>query len=481
MSLESEAAESHAHKGDEPQKRRFSLTFLHLPRNVYLLLFFTLGKGFQLSISTLTVNYYAHSLGYRPDFIGLLSAMPAIGSLASAVPIGLLADRIGHKAVLIATAILTPLFLAGIALGTSAPWLLLCALLQGVVSSAYWVTNLPLLTESTTERQRVGVFALNSFLLLGVGALGNLLGGAIPEFVANLLHVSAASTVPLRWGVLTAALFTFVFGLPLWFLRNTRGGDAREQQSEQVRQEPQAHTGGEALVNLEESLPASSAAGEAGAASAVGLVEAEGEAVDVGSVDSVGITSEREKLPVLLFARLLIPDLLFTTGEGAVVALIQIYFVLRFNLLPGPLGIIFTISGLAGGVFSLTAPLFVRRWSKLRLVTTVQYLSAPLMILIGFAPALPLAIAGEYARSFMRTLIEPVYAAFAMEQVSDRHRATLSGMYSVTWSIGFSTGPTIAGWLQTNVNLSTAFIFGAGCLVLSASLLLFFLGRAASR
>ncbi len=475
MSLESEDAESHAHEGDAPRKPGFSLNFLHLPRNVYLLLFFTLGKGFQLSIATLTVNYYAHSLGYRPDFIGLLSAMPAIGSLASAVPIGLLADRIGHKAVLIATAILTPLFLAGIALGTSAPWLLLCALLQGVVSSAYWVTNLPLLTESTTERQRVGVFALNSFLLLGVGALGNLLGGAIPEFAANLLHVSAASTVPLRWGVLTAALFTFVFGLPLWFLRNTRGGDTREQQSGQIRQEPQTHAE-EALVNLDESLPASSAAGEAGAASAVGLMVTEDETSTVSEVGAVS-TSQREKLPIMLFARLLIPDLLFTTGEGAVVALIQIYFVLRFNLLPGPLGIIFTISGLAGGVFSLTAPLFVRRWSKLRLVTTVQYLSAPLMILIGFAPSLPLAIAGEYTRSFMRTLIEPVYAAFAMEQVSDRHRATLSGMYSVTWSIGFSTGPTIAGWLQTNVNLSTAFIFGAACLVLSASLLLFFFGR----
>src|SRR5205823_7142218 len=94
--------------------------------------------------------------------------------------------------------------------------------MQGVVSTAYWVTNLPLLTESTTERQRVGVFALNSFLLLGVGALGNLLGGTIPEFIAGILHVSAASTLPLRWGVFSAALFTFVFGLPLWLLREPK-------------------------------------------------------------------------------------------------------------------------------------------------------------------------------------------------------------------------------------------------------------------
>ncbi len=423
MSLEPKSAMEEV-KTVPPRKPRFKLSVLHLPRNVYLLLFFTLGKGFQLTIATLNINYYAHSLGYLPDFIGLLSAMPAIGALISAIPTGMLADRIGRKPVLIGTAILTPLFLAGIGLGTSPLWLLVCAFLQGAVSTAYWVTNLPLLTESTTEEQRVGVFALNSFLLLGVGALGNLLGGAIPGFAAGILHVSPASTVPLRWGVLAAALSTFIFGLPLWFLREPKHQRVAARRN------------------------------------------------------STGTASEpKERPPVLLFAKLLVPDLLFTMGEGAVVALIQLYFVLRFFLLPGPLGVIFTISGLAGGIFSLTAPLFVHRWGKLRIITIVMYLSSPLMILIGFAPTLWLAVAGEYVRSFMRTLIEPVYAAFAMEQVSDRYRATLSGFYSVTWSVGFSIGPSVAGWLQTNVSLSTSFVFGAFCLTVSSSLLLLFFGK----
>lgn len=410
------------------QRRRFSPWMLQLPRNVYILLFFTLGKGFQLTIATLNITYYAHSLGYRPDFIGLLSAMPALGSLMSSVPGGFIADRIGRKPLLVVTAILTPVFLAATGLVTSAPLLLTVALFQGIVSSGYWVTNLPLLTESTTERQRVGVLALNSFLLLGIGSLGNLLGGAIPEFVAGMLHVSAASPVPLRWGVLSAALVTLTFGIPLWFLHEPK---------REVRAAAPVHETAEQKVRR----------------------------------------VKQERMPLGLFVKLLVPDLLFTMGEGAVVALIQLYFVLRFHLLPGPLGAIFTISGLVGGIFSLTAPLFVNRWSKLRIFTTVMYLSAPLMILVGFAPNIYLAIAGEYTRSFMRTLIEPVYAAFVMEQVSDRHRATLSGFYGLTWSIGFSIGPTIAGWLQTNVSLSTAFVFGASCLVTSASLLLWFFGR----
>lgn len=435
-------------------KRRLPLEMLHLPTNVYLLLFFTLGKGFQLTIATLNITYYAHSLGYKPDFIGLLSAMPALGSLVSSVPSGILADRLGRKPVLIGTAILTPLFLASVGLITSAPFLLIFSLMQGIVSSAYWVTNLPLLTESTTERQRVGVLALNSFLLLGIGSLGNLLGGAIPEFVAGMLHVSAASTIPLRWGVLSAAMVTLVFGLPLWFLHEPKRGDST------IKTKPNAST-----ATAEELAPA-------------GVATATESVTNTARTRKTNTSrAAKEKLPVFLFAKLLIPDLLFTMGEGAVVALIQLYFVLRFHLLPGPLGVIFTISGIMGGIFSLTAPLFVNRWGKLPIITTVMYASAPLMILIGFAPTLPFAIGGEYTRSFMRTLIEPVYAAFAMEQVSDRYRATLSGFYGVTWSIGFSIGPSIAGWLQTNVSLSTAFIFGAICLTLSASMLLTFFGR----
>jgi len=445
MSLVSRPSEPHTHI-DETAQRGFFASFFHLPRNVYLLLFFTLGKGFQLTIATLTVNYYAYSLGYHPDFIGLFSAMPALGALTSAIPIGMLADRIGRKPVLIVSALLTPTFLAAIALGTSAPWLLICSLIQGFVSSAYWVSNLPLLTTNTTEKQRVGVFALNSFLLLGIGSLGNLLGGAIPEFVAGVLHVSAASTVPLRWGVLTAALFTLVFGLPLWLLRDDR----------RAKQTPAQD-------------PTSSLIPEQGQDTLTPAPTAEQPATLSAPT--------RETFPLALFAQLLGSDLLFTMGEGAVVALIQLYFVLRFHLLPGQLGIIFTISGFIGGIFALTAPLFAKRWGKLQIITTVMYLSAPLMILTGFAPVLPLAIGGEYTRSFLRTLIEPVYAAFEMEQVSDRYRGMLAGCYSVTWSIGYSIGPSIAGWLQTHVSLSTAFLFGAGCLIASATMLLSFFGK----
>src|SRR5215831_11635952 len=246
MPLMSDTSESNIQNKNESQKRSFITGLFRFQRSVYILLIFTTGKGFQLSISTLTLNYYVHSLGYQPDFIGVFSAMPAIGALISAVPVGILADRIGRKPVLVMTAILTPLFLAACALVTSPFLLLFCAFMQGVVSTAYWVTNLPLLTESTTEKQRVGVFALNSFLLLGVGSLGSLLGGAIPEVMASILHVSAASTIALRYGVFAAALFTFVFGLPLWFLqepKRTAAYRATDKETQPVAEEGVRNSG----------------------------------------------------------------------------------------------------------------------------------------------------------------------------------------------------------------------------------------------
>jgi MFS family permease len=179
---------------------------------------------------------------------------------------------------------------------------------------------------------------------------------------------------------------------------------------------------------------------------------------------------------VALFAKLLVPDILFTTGEGAVVGLLSVFFFLRFALQPGPLGVIFTLAGLIGGASSLAAPRIVRNWGQLKMATTMQFLTVPALLLTGFSPFLLLAVFGEFMRQILRGFFEPVYATFAMERVSGRYRGTLSGFYSLTWSVGYSIGPITAGWLQKNVGLSSSFVIAAGCVGLSGMLLRLFFG-----
>lgn len=423
-------------------------------RNVYVLLLFTLGKGLQLSIGQVAINLYAYSLGYDKSFIGILTAMPAIGALLAAVPTGLLADRFGRRPLLLLSGFLNPLSLAGIAFSTDKTLLIVASVFNGFLSSAYWVTNLPFLTESTTDDQRVGVLALNNFLLLGVGALGAMIGGLVPELVSGVIGAPADSTVPLRFGVLAAAVVTFLPALPLLTLTEPKRASV-------TRDRRQRNTEAIAPPAVPEPAPAV-AVGPAGPAETTAVREPAG----------MG-----RRAVARLFLQLLLPDMLFTTGEGAVVGLLQLYFFLRFGVQVGALGVVLTIAGLFGGATSLTAPRFVRRYGRLRIATTMQYLTAPVMLCIGFLPFFPLAALAEFGRQVLRGLFEPTYAAFAMERVSSRHRATLSGFYSVTWSIGYSIGPSLAGVLQDRVSLAAPFIIGAVCLVASATLLRLFFGR----
>ena len=146
-----------------------------------------------------------------------------------------------------------------------------------------------------------------------------------------------------------------------------------------------------------------------------------------------------------LFIKLLLPDVLFTTGEGAVVGLLTIFLAERFFLQPGPLGVLLTGAGLAGGATSLLAPRLVRRWGRLKLATGMQFASIPAILGIGFLPILPLVALAEFARQICAEVFEPVYLTFAMERVSARSRGTLSGFYSLTWSWASASGRLLPG------------------------------------
>src|SRR5260370_15128349 len=98
-------------------------------RNVYLLLLFTLGKGFQLSIAALSINLYVvKGLHYSLAFAGVLAAMPAPGALLARIPMRILTDRLGRKPLLLISGFLHPLALIAIGLSDSKPLLIIVSL-----------------------------------------------------------------------------------------------------------------------------------------------------------------------------------------------------------------------------------------------------------------------------------------------------------------------------------------------------------------
>ncbi len=417
------------------KKRRFTAIFQY-QRNVYLLLLYSLGKGLQLSVANISINLYAYSLGYHSAFIGLLTGMPALGAIIAAAPSGMLADKLGRKPVIILSAILTPLTLFATALATNSYMLLIAQFANGLVSTAYWITQLPMLTESTGKEERVGVMGVNFFILYGIGSAGSFIGGGIPEIISHITGAAATSVIPQRWGVIAAGVIPALLAIPLIWLKETNQRNNSSLSAEGVHEQTD---------------------------------------------ETIKAATQSKWQIIGLFIMLLLPDIIFNIGESSVSGLIQLFLRLRFFLHPGEIGAMLSIIGAVGGISSLLSPQITRKFKMLRVLVILQYITIPCILLTGFSATVLPAIGGEAIRRMILGALNPIYAVFVMEMVPQRMRATLSGMYGVTYGVGFSAGSAMAGYLQQNIGLSAPFTLGAACLLLAPTLLLLFFGKKAQQ
>lgn len=390
-------------------------------RNVKLFLVATAFRGLVIAVLQIVFNLYLYSLGYNTSFIGVINAVNSLATLMVSLPAGYLADRIGRRPLLLAGGVGYPLTLLGLSLVHSTAGLLFFNFLFGAVAATYWVAGVPLLYANTRERERVQAFSINSFLLWGLGPLGALLSGQIVELAARTMGVSASSSGALQFGMFLMVGLGVAGALPYPFLR----------------EHPRV-----ARAGSEEDTP------------------------PAGHV-------------ARLFVQLLVPDAILAFGVGAILTYIQLFFHLRFHLDPGPIGIVIAVGGIIAGTGTLCTPLVARKWGNLRTVVRLQWTNVPLMATLALAFTLPVAIPAYWAVLTLRGMIDPVYNAFIQERVPEAYRARLTGMYSVTYAIGFSLGPAASGELQTIGGFTPAFLMGAACYFIGATLLYVFFGRGA--
>jgi len=381
-------------------------------RNGKLILSYTFFKGLQLAIQALVYNLFLVSLHFSSTLIGVLDAMPAVTVLLVSFPLGVLADRVGRKRLLLLCAFANPFTLLGLALFTTPGWQIVFGLANGLVSSFYWVAYPAIIVESSTEEDRQYLFSINSLLLIGLGSLGYLLGGGVTALAAHVLRQGADTTGPLRWAMVSVFVVGIVGAIPLLWLREPPRDPRRAR-------------------------------------------------------------ADRAAYDVRLFARLLGPDLLLAFGAGAVLSFNQLYFVTGFNLSAGPLGLFLAVAGTIGALGSLASPPLTRRLGPARAAILLQGTSAPLIAALALAPALAVALPVYAVWSLVRSAVDPTYTGFAMSRVSEGQRSTLSGLYSVTWAVGFSSGPIATGWLRGATHgFTVPFLVAAGCYV-AASLALY--------
>jgi MFS family permease len=371
--------------------------------------------GLAMGIFRLLFSFFVLSLGYDEALLGQLVTTSSLTSLAAALPMGYLADRLGRKGALLAATALMGLSIVGMVAWPAAAALYAANIISGVAQSLAAVSNAPFLVENSGESERTYLFSFSAGLQMAAVSAGSWIGGYLPTWAAAAgLGPGPTSSQAYGAALLVTAALAVAALAPLALLR-----------------------------------PAVSAAAGGG---------------EPGPRPVFAPITYARRHPGLL-ARLILPMLITSIGAGLIMPFLNVFFRVQHGQPDPVIGALFAWGALAMGAGLLVAPPLAERLGKIQLVVLTQALSIPFLIALGFAPLFWVSAAAHYVRLALMNMSSPVYQTFVMEQVGPEARATAASLASMAWNFGWAFSPTISGWLQVRYGFGPAF---AGTIVLYA-------------
>jgi MFS family permease len=382
----------------------------------------TIFRSVSISIWWLLYNLYLTSMGFDVGFIGLTGTLGLAVCIVCSLPAGLIADRIGRKRALVIGLIGMVLCRFGTAI-FSPGWLIIASsMLFGIFDALFIISIAPFLMENSTAKERTVLFTVNASLMSLVSFIATIGGGYLPRLFGAVLSVGSESTLAYRAAMVTAA-FLYTLGLI-------------------------------PLLRVEEKRPVS-----------LPLV--------TGFTWRIRPRFSNPKLMV----KLLIPQVLFGFGGGLLFPFLNLFYKQRFKISDGTLGWIFGIMDIVVALMTLGAGAVAERQGKIWSLLIARILATPLLLVMGFVPSLPVVAVAQWIRSGLFRLGEPLYLAFAMEQLGESERATGSSLLQMGWDIGGAVGPYISGLTQMRFGLGPLFVYTTMLYALSLICIYRFFGQ----
>jgi MFS family permease len=148
-------------------------------------------------------------------------------------------------------------------------------------------------------------------------------------------------------------------------------------------------------------------------------------------------------------------------GGFVIQSIVSFWFFTRFGADLTTLSYIFSIAG------ALTAFSFIvaaRIADRIGLVNTMVFTHVPsnvLLMLVAFAPALPIAIGFYLARMALSQMDVPTRQSYIVSVVNEEERTTAAGITNVSRNVAQAVSPSIAGAIIQSLSaLSAPFIIG---------------------
>ena len=392
------------YRGFEPDARRFLLV--------------TLVGGAALSLWWIDFNLYLASLGFDASRIGIIATAGSVAAAVAAFPMSAWSDRIGRRLVMAAGTLASFVAVIGMILTPDATAILLLAALFGAGNMAFQVVAVPYMSEHSAPGHRSELFALQFAISSATNVVAAALGGVVARIIADGLGFLPDGPETYRIILVFMALLLLAGLVFVLRLSDDRPAVVRTRR----------------LVAAGE--PAAFRTGRSSG----------------WSVARLGLTIHDRRT----FFRLLLPGLLIPIGAGQVIPFLNLFVQAKFGLDLAALNGVFAITSIGTMLAVLYQPTIARRFGRLRSVILVQGVSIPFLIVLGFSPVLWMVIGAMMVRNSLMNAGNPIFSAFAMDQVSQAERATLAAAMSLMWSVGW----VIAGAYYSAVHAALGFDAG---------------------
>ena len=441
---------------------KYVQAFGRFQRNAQLYLLSNALSGVSAGILLVLYNLYLVSLGYRTDFIGLVLFSGTIGAGLAIFPAGICIDRFGGKIVLIVTTLLIGAIGAGQILFRQPLPLLATGFIAGVVTAFFLVVNAPYLTANSTPEERPQLFSLNIVVQLGTTVLGEILGGALPQWLRMVSWLMAPLPPQIHWllaeqslarsyqlSLLAAGLIAIPSLIPLFLMSNDRN-----------------------LLYGSASAHPSSTHGEEGV-----LKQTRTGLLQFKKWYKTFIMMRPRIVIASPFFALLLAWILVGLGAGLFIPYFNVYFVQHLGASSALFGL---IDGGANGInalLTLVAPLLALRFGKINTVVFTRLVSIPLLLIFGFTSVLPLAALLYLFRQGAMDMSVGVFQVYSMEAVPVQRRGVANSGYQAAMQVSWAVTTPLGGVLIAHVGYTPVFIAGAVLYLVAIAVLWLRFGR----
>ncbi len=401
-----------------PRLRRFAAGYRGFSRNARIYIGGSFLSSAAFGLFFVNFNLYLAARGFDPSTIGLVATTSGLSIAAAAIPASILANRLGRRnTMLLGSATVMVAFLGFLTLD-ALPAIFMLTVLYGTGQQLMQIPASPFLTENSRSDQRNEVFALNGAMFNLSQVIAGLSAGAI----VGLFLGGGSTNQVASFHLLLVGMFVLIGGTALLLIVI---GDDRHRSG-------LAETG---VVPPEPNQPPMAASGVRARLSRIGI--------HVGDPR--------------LFVKLVAPGFLVAIGAGQVLPFLNLYIVGRFGLDLSTTNAVFAVSALGTMIAILIQPGIARRYGKIQSVVLVQAASIPFIIVLGFAPWIPLVILGMTVRNALMNAANPVFSAYVMGRVKPLERATITASQSMVWSIGWAIGGIYYSTVQATLGFARGY------------------------